>query len=100
MSNFKPHELTAQTLIRVREERGISKNKLSKQLKVSAQFYGHIESGAVALPSVYVKKVCKLLNVDIETIIGAMIADYARRVRRGFNESKTTKGNHSPQTDC
>lgn len=80
----KPANLTYQSsLLRAqRKDLEITSQSVAKALKVSAQFYGHIENGHVHIPNTMLKALCKVLKLDKRTLIDAIIADFARDKRQ------------------
>lgn len=59
-----------------------SKSHVSRELKLTPQFYGQIERGRVNLPPQYYKKIIKILSIPEQYLIDALVADYIDEINK------------------
>lgn len=69
-----------------RKKKGISLDKLSKEVGVNASFISKIENGDRKLPSRHVHKLCDLLDIDINVLVSALVKDMKEELIMEINE--------------
>lgn len=63
-------------LRKAREKRGLTQTYVGKTLGFNPQFYNRIEQGEVKLPTRYIKKVCSMLELEVDKLHRAYMIDY------------------------
>lgn len=67
----------------LRKNHGLTQAELGKGLGYgNAQFISNLERGVCSLPRKKIKKYCKLLKIDKETVIETMVNDYRVRLQK------------------
>ena len=70
---------TAKRIIELREEKGISQNKIAKELGVSRTYYNELENGKRGFTKQYLQKLAEYYGVDI-----SLIVEYKKDYNAGY----------------